>query len=112
MWINALPHKNGVSYTLSPWEIVLNLKMDFKKNCWANFGEYVDASTDEEITIMFRDRTEECITLGPTKNMQGSVTCLNLDTGRIVSRRTMTPLPMPDHVIKRVINLGKKSRQC
>jgi hypothetical protein len=24
----------------------------------------------------------------------------------------MTPLPMPDHVIKRVINLGKKSRQC
>ena len=58
MWINVLPHKNGVSSTLSPREIVLNLKMDFKKHCRVKFGAYVEASADEIIRNTLRDRTK------------------------------------------------------
>jgi hypothetical protein len=95
MWLNALPHRTGVSQILSPREIVTHIKMDFKKHCRVKFGAYVEASSDEIITNTLRDRTEECIALGPTGNFQGSVACLHLDTGRVVSQRTITPLPMP-----------------
>jgi hypothetical protein len=111
MWINALPHKNGVSSILSPREIVLRLKMDFKKHCRVKFGAYVEASPDDIITNTLRDRTEECIALGPTGNMQGSVACFNLDTGRVVTRRTITPLPMPDRIIRKVMKMGQRARQ-
>lgn len=29
MWINAIPHRNGISSTISPREMVLRIKMDF-----------------------------------------------------------------------------------
>eukprot|EP00956_Cyclotella_meneghiniana_P033182 scaffold94212_cov46-Cyclotella_meneghiniana.AAC.1 len=57
------------------------------------------------------DRTQPCIVLGPTGNIQGGVFCYNLTTKRVVERRTVTPLPMPDRVIKRVIKLGERAKQ-
>eukprot|EP00804_Cyclotella_cryptica_P006122 CCRYP_010732-RA/>CCRYP_010732-RA protein AED:0.20 eAED:0.22 QI:0/0/0/1/1/1/2/0/901 len=111
MWVNALPHHNGISSVISPREMVLGLKMDFKKHCRVRSRAYMEASADEVITNTLRDRTERCIALGPTGNMQGSIACLNLDTNRVVSRRTVTALPMPDRVIKDVMRLGKSSKQ-
>jgi hypothetical protein len=43
LWLNAFPSKSGVSETLSPWEIVLRYKLDFKKHCKAPFGSYCEA---------------------------------------------------------------------
>eukprot|EP00804_Cyclotella_cryptica_P008709 CCRYP_018545-RA/>CCRYP_018545-RA protein AED:0.54 eAED:0.53 QI:0/0/0/1/0/0/3/0/279 len=102
MWISAVPHKNGISTVMSPREMVLGMKMDFKKHCRVRFGAYVEASCDEMVTNTLRDRTEECIALGPTGNLQGSIACFNLNTGRVVSRRTITVLPMSDRIIKRL----------
>eukprot|EP00804_Cyclotella_cryptica_P026860 CCRYP_019980-RA/>CCRYP_019980-RA protein AED:0.34 eAED:-0.36 QI:0/-1/0/1/-1/0/1/0/208 len=87
MWLNALLNRNGVSLTMSPREIVLRVKMDFKKNCRVRFGAYVEASADETFTNKLRDRTKECIALGPTGNLQGSIACFNLNTGRVVTRQ-------------------------
>eukprot|EP00804_Cyclotella_cryptica_P004279 CCRYP_013487-RA/>CCRYP_013487-RA protein AED:0.88 eAED:0.25 QI:0/0/0/0.5/1/1/2/0/282 len=111
MWINALPHRNGVLSVISPRELVLGIKMDFKKHCRIRFGAYVEASADEVVTNTLRDRTECCIPLGPTGNIQGSISCLNLDTNQVVSSRTVTALPMLDRVIKDVMRLGKSSKQ-
>eukprot|EP00804_Cyclotella_cryptica_P029933 CCRYP_017818-RA/>CCRYP_017818-RA protein AED:0.47 eAED:0.36 QI:0/0/0/1/0/0/3/0/323 len=94
--INTLPHKNGISTIMSPREIVLKMKMDFKKHCRVWFRAYVEAGIDETITNTLCDRTEECIVLGPTGKLQGSIACFNLDTGQVVSHHTVTALPIPD----------------
>jgi hypothetical protein len=90
---------------------VTGLKVDYAKHCRARWGSYVEASDDLDVTNTMRDRTSPCIVLGPTGNIQGSVRCYNLETKSIVKRRTITPLPMPDRVIRRVIALGKRSKQ-
>ena len=36
--------------------------------------------------------------------------CFDLETGSVVSRRTIKGLPMPDHVIKVVNNWGKSQK--
>ena len=43
LWLNAFPSKSGISETLSPREIVLRHKLDFKKHCQAPFGSYCEA---------------------------------------------------------------------
>ena len=103
-WINAMPSESGVSDVYSPREIVTGMKLDFKRHCRARFGAYVEASYDDDITNTLKDRTHSCIALGPTGNIQGSMKCFDLKTGRVVKCRTITVLPMPDRIIKQVQN--------
>ena len=51
------------------------------------------------------------ITLVPTGNLQGGYKILNLQTGKKITRRNWTHLPMPTEVIKRVNQLGKEQNQ-
>eukprot|EP00956_Cyclotella_meneghiniana_P038953 scaffold162906_cov46-Cyclotella_meneghiniana.AAC.1 len=113
LWMNAFPAKNGVSDEFSPREIVTGLRLDYKKHCQARFGAYVEASYDADVTNTMNDRTAPCIVLGPTGtgNVQGSVNCFNLETKKVVTRRTIKSLPMPDRVIRRVKQLGKRCTQ-
>eukprot|EP00956_Cyclotella_meneghiniana_P002565 scaffold3022_cov42-Cyclotella_meneghiniana.AAC.1 len=111
LWMNAFPAKNGVSDEFSPREIVTGLRLDYKKHCQARFGAYVEASYDADVTNTMNDRTAPCIVLGPTGNVQGSVNCFNLETKKVVTRRTIKSLPMPDRVIRRVKQLGKRCKQ-
>jgi hypothetical protein len=111
LWINAFPSDSGVSSMYSPREIVTGMRMDYAKHCKARFGAYVEASDDPTITNTLRSRTSPCIVLGPTGNLQGAVKCYNLETKKIVDRREITPLPMPDKVVHRVIKLGQRAKQ-
>jgi hypothetical protein len=111
MWINAFPSKNGVSTQYSPREIVTGTKLDYSKHCKALWGSYVEASEDADVTNTLKQRTYPCIVLGPTGNFQGLVKCFNLETKQVIKRHRVTELPMPDRVIRRVINLGKKAKQ-
>jgi hypothetical protein len=111
LWINSFSTSNGVSETYAPREIVTGMKLDFTKHCKVEFGAYVEASFDDEITNTLKERTHSCISLGTSGNIQGSIKCLDLETGRVVKRRTFKVLQMPERVIKRVIKMGKKSRQ-
>ena len=56
-------------------------------------------------------RTHEAIALGPTGNLQGSVKFYCIHTGRVLKRRSLTPMPMPDHVIRQVNAIGKREGQ-
>ncbi len=56
-------------------------------------------------------RTHDSIAVGPTGNLQGSVIFFCLKTWWILKRRSFTPLPMLDHVIRRVNYIGKCEKQ-
>ena len=77
--------------------------MIFFKDAKAMFGSYVEASRDDKITNDMKSRTDPCLALGPSGNLQGSVKCFDLKTGRILIRRTVTSMPVPDSLVK-VVN--------
>jgi hypothetical protein len=56
-----------------------------------------------------RPHTHPCIALGPSGNLQGSVKSFDLETGMVVKRHTVTELPMPDDIIEKVNEWGRKS---
>jgi hypothetical protein len=105
MWMNSFPVKSGISENWSPREIVLRHKLDAKMHCKVPFGAYCEVHVDPDIT-----NTMWGICLGPTGNMQGSYKFLSLSTGKKVTRRKFTEMPMTDSVIKMVDSLGKKKR--
>ena len=108
--LNAVPATLGVSKIYSLCEIVTQRKLDMNKDCKVRFGTYVEAREDTQITNTMKSRTEECIVLGPSGNWEGSTTCFNLSSGVVVTRRTVTPLPMPDRIKKLVNSWGNQPR--
>jgi hypothetical protein len=55
--------------------------------------------------------THKCIACGPTGNLQGSVKIYCLKTDCILKRRSFTPLPMPDWIIKRIDHIRLREKQ-
>ena len=106
--VNAVPAAEGISQVFSPREIVTQRKFDFKKDCKALFGSYIEASTYEIVTNDMKSRTHSCIALGPSGNWQGSTKCFDLSTRQVVIRRTVKEVPMPDRVVKN--KLGSQPR--
>jgi hypothetical protein len=107
-WLNAFPHKAGVSKTLSPRYLLTGKHLDAKKHIRCEFGSYVQ--THEAHTSDMRPRTTGAICLGPTGNEQGGHYFMSLTTGRRLHRQYWTPLTMPNDVIDRVNKLGAKQK--
>jgi hypothetical protein len=84
-WLNSFPARDGISSTLSPRTLVTGQQINFNKHCRVEFGTTIGA-----------------IALRPTGNMQGGHFFMSLTTGRRISRRCWTALPMPDDVIARI----------
>jgi hypothetical protein len=57
---------------------------------------------DPEITITLEPRTKWAICMGPTGNLQGSYKFLSLATGKKVTCRKFTEMPVTEAVIKHV----------
>ena len=110
-WLNAFPCKAGVSRNLSPRELVLRQKADFKKHCRVLFGSYCEVHDEPDPTNSMESRTSEGIALGPSGSHQGTVKFLNLSTGAVVRRRNFTIMPLTTAVKKRVDAMGKRERQ-
>ncbi len=55
--------------------------------------------------------TYECIVCGPTGNLQGSIKFYCLTMGQILKRRSLTTMPMPERVRKRVNTIGLQGKQ-
>jgi hypothetical protein len=68
-WINAFPHRLGISQTLSPRTIVTGLHMDYVKHCRVEYGQYVQ--TYEKQVNTMTPRTVGALALRPTGNQQG-----------------------------------------
>ena len=103
-WLNAFPHPDGVSTTLSPRYLLTGRHLDYRKHVRLEFGSY--AQTHEEHTNDMRARTQGAICLGPSGNEQGGHYFMCLRTGRRLHRFAWTPLPMPEDAITRVNALG------
>jgi hypothetical protein len=110
LWLNAFPLKNsGVSANLSPRELVIRHKLDFKKHCRAQFGSYCEVHDEPVPTNSMMSRTTPAIVLGPTGNLQGTYKFFSLTTGKKLKRRQFLPYPMPDSVIARVERYGTQN---
>ena len=107
-WLNAFPHRLGISQDYSPRTIVTGLSIDYKLHCRAEFGEYVQ--THEEHDNSMQTRTVGALALRPTGNRQGSFYFYNLNSGLRINRLRWTPLPMPEEVIARVHALARRAK--
>jgi hypothetical protein len=74
-------------------------------------GTYCEVHDESTPTNTMTPHTHECIVLGPTGNLQGSMKFYCLATGRVLKRRSFTALPMPDRIIKQVDAIGKMEGQ-
>ena len=81
-----------------------------KKDCRALFCAYVEASKDAVTTNTMDKRTHSCIALGPSGNLQGSVKCFDLLTGKLIIQRTVKTVPYPHRIIRLANSWGKKYR--
>ena len=109
MFVNAVWVAGGISQEFSPGEIVTQQKTDFKNNRKAQFGVYVEASTDVFVTIDTKSRTHECIESDPSGNWQGLRKCFDLCTWKVVMRRTVEEVHMPDGIKKLAEKWGFQS---
>ena len=96
MMLNAVPATLGVSEVYYLRDIVTQWKLDMDKDCKVRFVMYVEARKDAQITNTMKSRTEECIALGFSGNWKGYTMCFNLNIRVVVTRRTVTTLPIPD----------------
>ena len=85
--------------------------INYKQHCQLLFGSYVQAHQEPSPTNTQAACTVGAICLGPTSNIQGSYYFLNLSTGKCITRRRWTQLPMPQEVIDRVNQLGTAEAQ-
>ena len=108
--MNAFPAAKGILERFSLRGIALGRSLDAERDLKARFGDYVEASVDADVTNDIKGRTHPCIALGPTRNWQGSVKCFDLGTGKVVVRRTIKVLPMPDRVVKSLNAWGKSPK--
>ena len=98
-WLNAFPHADGVSDTLSLRYLLTGKQIDYQKHVRLEFGVYVQ--THEAHTNDMQPRTIGAICLGPSGNEQGGHYFMSLVTG--LHRRKWTEMPMPQDAIDRVL---------
>ena len=68
-WINFPPATNGIIQVFSPREIVTKRVVDYKLRYRDNFGQYVLAHVDLDVTNKMEGRTFARMYLGPTGNL-------------------------------------------
>ena len=107
-WLNSLPPHSNFGNELSPRTIVTGQKLDFKRHCRFQFGEYVQTHKEHDNSMM--SRTVGALALHPTGNAQGGFYFLSLSTGRVLNRLRATALPMPDHVVDQVHHMARQQK--
>ena len=88
------------------------LAVNFTKNCTVDAGAYVEASTDAIITNGNNNRTHACIALGAPRNGQGSINCFDLDTGRVLVRRTFKQMVWLERLLREANVWGGKGKKA
>ncbi len=81
LWLNAFPVKSGILSTFLPRELLVRWRLDYKKHCRVLPDTYCKFHDEPVPTNTMTLRTHECIALGPTGNLQGSMKFYCLTTG-------------------------------
>ena len=110
LWLNTFRAKGGIT-NASPRTLMTGIKLDYNKNCCLPSGSYVQVHDEPSLTNSPTARTIGAITLGPTGNLKGGYKFLILWTGKKITRRNWTHLPMPIEVIERVNEIGTAQGQ-
>ncbi len=111
LWLNAFTVKLGILQTFLPRELLVRWRLVYKKHCRVLPGTYCEVHDELVPTNTMVPRMHEAITLGPTGYLQGSVKFYCINTGWVLKRRSFTPIPMPDLVIRRVNRIGEQEKQ-
>ena len=101
----------GWRFNNQPAHLITGVKFDYTKHCKLPFGAYAQVHEEPQPSNSQVSRTVGAICLGPTGNQQGGYKFYNLRTGKRITRRRWTPLPMPHDVIARVNNIGQSQGQ-
>ena len=56
-------------------------------------------------------RTHSCIALDPSGNRQGYVKCFDLETGKVVVRRTKNQIPWPERMTEKASAWVRRSKE-
>jgi hypothetical protein len=103
--LNFFPAKGGIA-GISPKLLLTGVGLNKKQHFRQKFGSYCQVHEENQPRNSMDERTAGAICLGHSGNIQGGHKFLSLRTGRIITRRSWTALPMPDDVIARVDALG------
>ena len=106
--LNFFPAKGGVSPYFSPEVLIHNTVVDYRQHCSTPFGSYVQALHEINPTNATKPRTIGCVFLRPNFGDHLSYELLNLKTGKKITRRKVTVIPITDEVVKKVRMLAKR----
>ena len=110
MWLNEFFPNTKLIGGLSPRELVTGRKLACDRDYRADIGAYIEATVDANITNGQEARTRSCISLGLSGNIQGSLKCSDLETGRVVIRSKMVKLTFPNRMLKKAIKWEERAR--
>ena len=82
--------------------------LEYNKHCAIAFGTYVQAHQEPGILNSQSPRSIDCIYLRYVDNLQGGHHLLDLRTGQTIKRRTVTPVPITQHVIDLVHDMANQ----
>ena len=88
--------------------IMSGKQLDYKKHCQVPFGAYVLANHETEPTNTNAPRAIDAIYLRPLNNIQGGHELMDLNSGKLITRRNVTEIPMTTSVIKAVETMAYK----
>ena len=103
--LNLFPVKGGVSTEYSPKTIMSGQTINYKQYSLP-FGTYCQVHEEDGQRNSLAARTQGAILVGPSSNRQGGQLFFSLNTGRIITRRAWTVIPVPQPVITRVNELA------
>ena len=109
--MNYFPVKGGVSQYFSPRHLLHQKKLDYAKHCKIPQFAFVQAHDEPDPSNTQVQRTLDALYISPTENAQLGYRLLNLSTGRPITRRKVTTVPMPDWVISLVEHWAKTDKK-
>ena len=109
--LNQVPNMNGISDSMSPITIVTGQQMVNYRDLKASYGAYAQVHESNDIANNTHPRTVGAIALGISPNRSGYYEFMNLNTGKLLSRKRFTILPITDAVIQRVEQLAEEEKQ-
>ena len=97
-----------IDICLSPHVVMGGPPIDHKKHCKVPFGAYVQACNENNPTNTNAPRTVDAIYLRPLNDVQGGHGLMDLNSGRLITRRHFPEIPITSNVIKAVETMASK----
>ena len=105
--LNYFPVKGGVSKYYSPYVIMNGKDLDYNKHCAYDFGSYVQAYNETTPKNSNLPRTLDAIYLRSLSNEQGGHELYDLNSNRVITRTTVTVIPVTQVIIDTINSIGK-----